>query len=52
MTKARRFSPEVRERSVRLVREHQAEYATQWAAITSIASKVGCTAETLRLWVR
>ena len=52
MTKARRFSPEVRERSVRLVQEHQAEYATQWAAITSIASKVGCAAETLRLWVR
>ena len=52
MTKARRFSPEVRERSVRLVRDHQAEYATQWAAITSIASKVGCAAETLRLWVR
>jgi transposase len=52
MTKARRFAPEVRERAVRLVREHQAEYATQWAAITSIASKIGCTAETLRLWVR
>ena len=52
MTKARRFSPEVRERSVRLVQEHQAEYATQWAAITSIASKVWCAAETLRLWVR
>ena len=52
MTKTRRFAPEVRERAVRLVREHQAEYATQWAAITSIASKIGCTAETLRLWVR
>jgi transposase len=52
MTKARRFSPEVRERAVRLVREHQAEYATQWEAITSIASKIGCAAETLRLWVR
>ena len=52
MTKASRFSPEVRERAVRLVREHQAEYETQWGAITSIASKIGCAAETLRLWVR
>ena len=46
------FSPEVRERAVRLVREHQGEYPTQWAAITSIASKIGCSAETLRGWVR
>ena len=52
MTKAIRFSPEMRERAVRLVREHQAEYPNQWAAITSIASKIGCAAETLRLWVR
>ena len=52
MTKRRRFSPEVRERAVRLVREHQGEYATQWAAITSIASKIGCAPETLRLWIR
>jgi len=46
------FSPEIRERAVRLVREHQGEYPTQWAAITSIAGKIGCSAETLRGWVR
>jgi transposase-like protein len=46
------FSPEVRERAVRLVQEHEGEYETQWAAITSIASKIGCSAETLRGWVR
>lgn len=46
------FSPEVRERAVRLVREHQDEYPTQWAAITSIAGKIGCSPETLRGWVR
>ncbi len=46
------FSPEVRERAVRLVREHQGEYATQWAAIQSIAAKIGCSAEALRTWVR
>ncbi|GJG89436.1 transposase [Gemmatimonadetes bacterium T265] len=46
------FSPEVRQRAVRLVQEHQGEYATQWAAITSIAGKIGCSAETLRGWVR
>lgn len=47
-----RFSPEVRERAVRLVQEHRPEYPSQWAAITSIASKIGCAAETLRHWVR
>jgi transposase len=52
MTRPKQFSPEIRERAVRLVREHQHEYATQWAAITSIASKIGCAAETLRQWVR
>jgi len=46
------FSPEVRERAVRMVREHQGEHESQWAAICSIATKIGCTAETLRRWVR
>ena len=47
-----KFSPEVRERAVRLVREHQGDYPSQWAAMASIASKIGCTGETLRSWVR
>ena len=45
-------SPEVRERAVCMVREHQDEHDSQWAAISSIAAKIGCTAETLRRWVR
>jgi transposase-like protein len=49
---SRRYSPEVRERAVRLVFEHQQEHASQWAAIVSIAGKIGCTPETLRSWVR
>ena len=52
MAKQQRFSPEVRERAVRLVQEHRADYDTQWEAITSIASKIGCASETLRQWVR
>jgi transposase len=47
-----RYPAEVRERAVRLVLDHQGEYDTQWAAITSIAEKFGMTAETLRKWVR
>ena len=47
-----KYSPEVRERAVRMVFEHQGEHESQWAAIISIASKIGCTAETLRKWVR
>lgn len=46
------FSPEVRERAVRLVHDQRDAHPTQWAAICSIAEKIGCTAETLRLWVR
>lgn len=46
------FSPEVRERAVRLVREHESEHGSQWAAIQSIAAKIGCSCETLRNWVR
>ncbi len=47
-----RYSPEVRARAVRMVQEHQGDYASQWSAIVSIASKIGCTGETLRRWVR
>ncbi|WP_170866392.1 IS3 family transposase, partial [Escherichia coli] len=52
MTKNTRFSPEVRQRAVRMVLESQGEYDSQWAAICFIAPKIGCTPETLRVWVR
>jgi transposase len=52
MTKRPRFSPEVRERAVRLVYEQQKEHKSQWAAITAIAAKMGCSAQTLSSWIK
>lgn len=52
MAQRKRFSPEVRERAVRLVRESLPQHSSEWAAIRSIAEKIGCTPETLRKWVR
>ncbi len=52
MTRRSKYSPEVRERAVRLVLEHRRDYPSQWAAISSIAAKCGMTPETLRKWVR
>ncbi len=52
MARRSRYSPEVRERSVRMVLEHRAQHESQWATIESIAAKIGCTPETLRKWVR
>lgn len=52
MARPSRYSPEVRERAVRMVTEHMAEYGSEWQAIESIASKIGCSPETLRKWVR
>jgi len=49
---SRRYAPEVRQRAVRLVLEQQREHESQWAAIVSVAGKIGCTPETLRIWVR
>lgn len=52
MGTSKRYSEEVRERAVRMVGEHLNEYSSQWAAIASIAGKIGCTAESLRRWVQ
>ena len=52
MSRQTRYSPEVRARAVRMVLEHRGDHASEWTAIGSIASKIGCTAETLRGWVR
>ena len=52
MTKATRYPPELRERAMRLVREHRGEHPSEWATIESIAKKLGMTPETLRKWLR
>ena len=52
MGRRSKYSPEVRERAVRLVMETTGSHDSQWSAITSVAAKIGCTAETLRKWVR
>lgn len=52
MKKSNRFSPETRERAVRLVQEHRGEYPSLWSAIESIAPKIGCVPQTLHEWVR
>jgi transposase-like protein len=52
MKKSNKFSPEVRERAVRLVQEHRAEYPSLWATVESIAPKMGCVPSTLLDWVK
>ena len=52
MNKSKKFSPEVRERSVRMVEEHRGEYPSLWAAVESIAPKIGCVPQTLLSWVQ
>jgi transposase len=52
MGRPSRYSPEVRERAVRMVLEHEGQHDSQWSAISSIAEKIGCSTETLRKWLR
>ena len=52
MKKSSKFSPEVRERAVRMVQEHRGEYPSLWAAIESIAPKIGCVPQTLNEWIK
>jgi transposase len=52
MSRSSRYSPEFRERAVRMLLDQQGQHTSQWAAMNSVAGKVGCTAETLRKWVR
>jgi len=52
MNPVKKYAPEIKERAVRMVLEHQHEHSSQWSAITAIAPKIGCTAETLRTWIR
>ena len=52
MSRGKRYSPELRERAVRMVFEHAHDYPSQWAALRSIAEKLGCKTESLRRWVR
>jgi transposase-like protein len=52
MARSSRFSPEVRERAVRMVLDHEGDHDSQWATIVSIAEKIGCSPETLRKWIR
>jgi len=52
MNKSNKFSPEVRERAVRMVQEHRGEYPSLWAAVESIAPKIGCVPQTLLDWIK
>jgi len=52
MSKVNRYSPEVRERAVRMVLEHEGGYASQWQAMQSIAAKIGCSPDSLKAWLK